>query len=90
MNYYSLNRQSPAVDFKEGAIKGQAPDKGLFFPEHIPVFDSSFFHNIEKMDDEEIAFQVIQPYVGNSIPEKILRQIIAETISFPIPTGKVE
>ena len=89
MNYYSLNRQSPAVDFKEAAIKGQAPDKGLYFPEHIPVFDSSFFHNIEKMDDEEIAFQVIQPYVGDSIPEKILRQIIAETINFPIPLVKL-
>ena len=50
MNYYSLNKQSPVVDFKEAAIRGQAPDKGLYFPEHIPVFDSSFFYNIEKMD----------------------------------------
>jgi threonine synthase len=89
MNYYSLNRQSPLVDFKEGAIRGQAPDKGLYFPEHIPVFDSSFFYNIEKMKNEEIAFQVIQPYVGNSIPEKVLKQIISETINFPIPLARI-
>ena len=89
MQYYSLNRQSPPVDFKEAAIHGQAPDKGLYFPEHIPVFDSSFFHNIEKMSNEEIAYQVIQPYVGNSIPEKILRKIISETINFPIPLAKL-
>jgi threonine synthase len=89
MNYYSLNRQSPAVDFKKGAIQGQAPDKGLYFPEHIPVFDSSFFYNIEKMTNEEIAFQVIQPYVSDSIPEKVLKQIVSETINFPIPLVKL-
>jgi len=64
VNYYSLNKQSPVVDFKEAAIRGQAPDKGLYFPEHIPVFDSPFFYNIEKIDDEEIAYQIIQPYVS--------------------------
>jgi threonine synthase len=89
MQYYSLNRQSPPVDFKEAAIRGQAPDKGLYFPEHIPVFDSSFFHNLEKMADEEIAYQVIQPYTGQSIPEKILKKIITETINFPIPLVKL-
>jgi len=89
LNYYSLNKQSSSVDFKEAAIRGQAPDKGLYFPEHIPVFDSSFFYNLEKMADEEIAYQVIQPYVGVSIPENTLRQIIIETLSFPIPLVKL-
>ena len=89
MNFYSLNKQAPAVDFKEAAIRGQAPDKGLYFPEHIPVFDSSFFYNIEKMDDEEIAYQVIQPYVTESIPGDVLREIIKETLSFPIPLVKL-
>ena len=89
MKYYSLNRQSPAVDFKDAAIRGQAPDKGLYFPEHIPVFDSSFFHNTERMADEEIAYQVIQPYVGDLIPEVTLKKIIAETIDFSIPLVKL-
>jgi threonine synthase len=89
MKYYSLNKQSPAVDFKEAATRGQAPDKGLYFPEHIPVFDSSFFHNIEKMDDEEVAYQVIQPYVSESIPADTLREIIKETLSFRVPLVKL-
>ena len=89
MQYYSLNGQSPPLDFKEAAIRGQAPDKGLYFPEHIPVFDSSFFHGIEKMDDREIAYQVIQPYVGESIPGKVLKRVISETINFPIPLVKL-
>ena len=36
MKYYSTNKQSPIVDFKEATINGQAPDKGLYFPELIP------------------------------------------------------
>ena len=89
MQYYSLNKQSPAVDFKEATIRGQAPDKGLYFPEHIPVFDPSFFDDMEKMADEEIAFHVILPYVGKTIPEGELRRIIKETINFPIPLVKL-
>ena len=34
---------------------------------------------------EEIAFQVMQPYVGNNIPETELRRILRETLDFPIP-----
>ena len=90
LNYYSLNKKSPADDFKEAAIRGQAPDKGLYFPEHIPVFDSSFFYNIEKMDDGEIAYQVMQHYVSESIPGNMLQEIIKETLNFPIPLIKIK
>jgi threonine synthase len=38
MQYYSLNRQSPPVDFRTATIAGQAPDGGLYFPETIPQF----------------------------------------------------
>src|SRR5438046_3392368 len=70
-------------------MKGHGSYIGLYFPEHIPVFDSSFFHNAERITDEEIAYQVIQPYMGGSIPEEILRKIISETINFPIPLLKL-
>src|SRR5260221_8477139 len=85
MKYYSLNRQSPVVDFKRATIRGQAPDKGLYFPERIPVLESSFFKEIEKKEDNEIAFRVILPYTKDSIPEDELYRIVSETISFPIP-----
>ncbi len=89
MKYYSLNGQSPVVDFKEATILGQAPDKGLYFPERIPSIESVFFKEIEKKDDVEIAFSVIKPFVGNSIPEDELFRIVSETINFPIPLVKV-
>ena len=42
MRYFSTNNNSPKVDFKEATIKGQAPDKGLYFPEIIPVLNKEF------------------------------------------------
>ncbi len=85
MNYYSLNKQSPLVNFKEATINGQAPDKGLYFPEYIPQLQNNFINNIENLSNEEIAFTVIKPYVGNTIPDADLFEIVKETINFPIP-----
>ena len=85
MNYYSLNGLSTKVDFEEATIKGLAPDKGLYFPEHIPELPGSFFENIDRFSKEELALKVIQPYTGNTIPKQVLEKIIAETIPFDFP-----
>lgn len=85
MNYYSTNNQSPIVNFKEATIKGQAPDKGLYFPELIPKIEKNWIDNIGDFSNEEIAFRVIKPYVGNTLEEEKLFQIVSETVSFPIP-----
>ena len=53
MKFYSLNKQSSLASFKEATILGQAPDKGLFFPEHIPVFSENFFSEIENIPDDD-------------------------------------
>ncbi|HPH33151.1 MAG TPA: threonine synthase [Chitinophagaceae bacterium] len=85
MQFYSTNKQSPSVSFKEATIKGQAPDKGLYFPEYIPQLDAGFIKNIEQYSNEEIAYRVIAPYVGEEMTEETLRRIVGETVSFPIP-----
>ncbi|MEQ1677337.1 MAG: threonine synthase [Chitinophagaceae bacterium] len=85
MRYYSTNKQSPLVDFKEATIKGQAPDKGLYFPEVIPQVGKSLIEEIKNLSNEEIAFRVIKPYVGDVIPEEKLFKIVTETVNFPIP-----
>jgi threonine synthase len=89
MRFYSLNKKSADVSFKEATVLGQAPDKGLYFPETIPAIDPALLKNIEQTSNEEIAYRVIAPYTGEEIPEEILRQIVAETINFPLPVVKV-
>ncbi|HTQ66270.1 MAG TPA: threonine synthase [Puia sp.] len=89
MNYYSLNGQSPKVNFKEATIRGQAPDKGLYFPEFIPQIKNDFFKSIDQLPKEEIAYEVIQPYVGDTIPSNELKKIVSETINFDFPLVKL-
>jgi threonine synthase len=89
MQFYSLNKKSPKVNFKEATINGQAPDKGLYFPEVIPSIKKELIENITEISNEEIAFEVIKPYVGNTINEDELFNIVQETINFSIPLVKV-
>ncbi len=89
MKYYSTNKQTPLTSFKEATIRGQAPDRGLFFPERIPQVDKGLIEKISDFSDEEIAYRVIAPYVGSEIPEEKLRQIVSETVNFPIPLIQV-
>ena len=85
MNFYSLNHQSPKVSFKEATIQGQAPDKGLYFPETIPALESDFIKNIKHYSKEEVGIGVMKPYVDGSIPIHKLEEIISETINFNFP-----
>ena len=85
MNYYSLNKKTPNVNFREATIKGQAPDRGLYFPETIPVIDPSVITNMEAYSKEELAFSIMRPYVGDTIDKKTLYRIVSETINFPFP-----
>ncbi|RXK82776.1 threonine synthase [Filimonas effusa] len=89
MNYYSLNRQSPTVSFAEAAVKGQAPDKGLYFPEHIPQLPANFIQDIRQYSKEEIGFLVMKPYVAGSLPDDVLQKIVKETVDFEFPLVQV-
>ena len=89
MKYYSTNHNSPIVSFKEATIKGQAPDKGLYFPEAIPSLPEDLIKNINQFSKEEIAYRVIAPYVGEAIPKNELQRIVSETVNFDIPLVKI-
>jgi threonine synthase len=85
MKYYSLHSPGTFVDFKTATIRGQAPDKGLYFPQEIPRLPADLLTNLTRLSREEVAFRVIRPYVGDSLPEAELHRIVAETINFEFP-----
>ena len=89
MRYYSTNKNSEQISFREATIKGQAPDKGLYFPDTIPQVEKGLIDVVEKLSNEEIAFRVIKPYVGNEIKDDDLFRLVSETVNFPIPLVKV-
>ena len=88
MLFYNLNKHSEKVDFRTATVQGLGSEKGLFFPEYVPVFPESWIYNLDNEPDEEIAWYVMNQYVGDSISEKKLREILNETISFEIPLIK--
>ncbi len=85
MQYFSTNRKSPHATFKEAVLRGQPDDKGLYFPESIPKLSNEFFADLHESSNEEIAYDVIGPYVGDSIPNERLFEICAETVNFSFP-----
>lgn len=90
MKYYSLNNKEHQVSFKEALINGLAPDKGLYFPESLSKLSNDFYKNIENLSNTQIAYQVIQQFVGDAIPKEELKRIVDETLSFDFPLVKIE
>ncbi len=89
MKYYSLNHISPKATFAEATLKGQAPDKGLYFPETIPQLPKGFVDNLKAYSKEEIGFIVMKPFVHESIEDSTLQQIVNETVNFDFPLVKL-
>jgi threonine synthase len=80
---------SARVSFREATLNGQPDDKGLYFPEKIPVLSDDFWREFQTKSKEEIAFEVIKPFVGGTIPDETLFNICAETVNFDFPLVRV-
>lgn len=90
MRYYSITNPELQASFKEAAISGIAPDRGLYFPMEIPKLDKEFIDNIENYSNHEIAYKVIKPFVGDEMSDEVLKQVVAETLCFDFPIVEVE
>src|SRR5690348_4757587 len=66
MHYISANGRSPAATFREAVLAGQPDDRGLYFPSETPRLDD-VIGELQRIENEEIAFRTIRPYVGGEI-----------------------
>ena len=85
MHYFSTNRKSPYVSFRDAVLSGQPDDKGLYFPFEIPLLKTAFLADLKNLSNEQIAFDVIRPYIGGEIPDETLFEICRETVNFDFP-----
>jgi threonine synthase len=90
MKYYNTNDKSIKYTFKEAIIKGIAPSMGLFFPEKIPLLQADLLKNISRYHFQEIAYEVASLFIGDEIHKDKLKEIVNETLNFPLPVVKVE
>ena len=76
MKYYSTNRNTPALSFREAVIKGLPEDNGLFMPEKIPTQSADFLGNIPQKTLQEIGVEVARPFVDNDLTSNELQSVV--------------
>ena len=82
MHYFSTNRKSAHVSFRDAVRHGQPDDKGLYFSSEIPKLPNEFLADLKSRSNEQIAFDVIRPFVDGEIPDETLFEICRETVNF--------
>lgn len=78
MRYVSTRGGSPAIGFEDVLLAGLAPDGGLFVPEEWPQFDADFLRGLRGKPYADIAYEVMRPFIGDTLDDNALRQIVDE------------
>ncbi len=73
------------MSFREAVLNGQPDDKGLYFPSKIPKLSTEFISRLKDIPNDQIAFDVIRPFIDGEIPDQKLSEICAETVNFNFP-----
>lgn len=76
MKYISTRGQAPSLSFEEVVLAGLASDGGLYVPETLPKFDQKTIASWVGLPYNELAFNIIAPFVDGEIPDKELKDII--------------
>lgn len=76
MKYISTRGQAPALNFEQVMLTGLAPDGGLYIPEQLPQFDKETIRSFAKLPYNELAFEIIKPFVAGEIPDADLKAML--------------
>ncbi len=76
MNYISTRGGGGAKNFEDVVLNGLAPDGGLFVPEQLPQFSLEEIASWQGLSYQQLAFNVMAPFVAGEIPESDLRELI--------------
>ena len=87
--FHSTNGQSPAVDLREALLEGQAPDRGLYFPDKFPTLTSDELAGLGRLPYHEIAFRVLSKFTAGIIGDAELAAMCRDAYTFPVPLEKV-
>ena len=83
--FRSTNGQSPAVTLREALLAGQAPDRGLYFPEKFPRFTFNELAEFSHLPYHEIAFRVLSKFTDGIVAPDELAKFCADAYNFPVP-----
>jgi threonine synthase len=93
MRYLSTRGGVEPVDFAEAVMMGLGTDGGLLVPEHIPQVSASTLRRWADLRFQDLALEVVMPFVGGTIPRNDLAGLIERAyagFSHPEVTPVVE
>jgi threonine synthase len=81
LKYVSTRGQAPVLEFEDVMLAGLARDGGLYVPESWPTFSAEQLAALRGCSYQEIAFQVMFPFVSSSIEEGEFKELIEQAYS---------
>ena len=81
MRYVSTRSAAEQVDFATVVLSGVAADGGLYVPQRLPCFSPQEIANWSTLDYPELAFRVLSPFVGDSLPEADFKALLHRAYS---------
>ncbi|NCC28764.1 MAG: threonine synthase [Gammaproteobacteria bacterium] len=93
MQYSSTRGGIASVGFAEAVMMGLATDGGLLVPNAVPCVDASTLQAWSGLRFQDLALEVMTPFVGDEIPRDELRALIERsyaTFTHPEVTPLVE
>jgi threonine synthase len=78
VKYSSSRGEAPVLEFSDVLLQGLARDGGLYLPETWPQFDADTIASFAGKSYQDVAFEIIQPFIGGEIPEDDLKSMIEE------------
>lgn len=77
VKYVSTRGLAPELEFEDALLTGLARDGGLYVPVEWPQLSERKIKALAGLSYEEIAFRVMRPYIGDSIGDADLQEMIA-------------
>lgn len=87
--FTSTNEAAPRVDLREALLRGQAPDGGLYMPQHFPRITSEELESFRGKPYHEIAFDLIGRYTTGVIEPDLLQHLCSDAYNFEVPLENV-
>ncbi len=89
IKFFSTNGHPEGVNFRQALLAGQAPDKGLYMPEHIPQISAQEIAQFSHMSYPEIAYHIVKPYLGDLVADDALRAMLQDAYNYDVPLERV-
>ena len=76
MKFISTRGDAPVLSFEQVILAGLASDGGLYVPESLPRFSEKEIASWSGLSYQELAFNVIHPFIDGEINDQDLKAII--------------